>query len=128
MQKSEDNHSPGTAESLEENLRKWKPGPGPKFSVFIWVNPGLHPNIGNCYYVRRIGGNPHLFTEFMDAGDLSGWIGDGRLYGGGHEKALEPMLDIAVQSARSLSHAHDRGIVHQDVKPGNLMMLKDGTG
>ncbi len=92
-----------------------------------WVNLGLHPNIVNCHYVRRIDGIPHVFAEFMDGGDLSSWIEEGRLYEGGPDKALERMLDIAVQFARGLSHAHDRGIVHQDVKPGNLMLARDGV-
>lgn len=36
-------------------------------------------------------------------------------------------LDIAIQMAWGLQHAHDQGLVHQDVKPANVLMTPDGT-
>jgi len=112
---------------LPEILRQ--PGGSENFEreAETWVDLGLHPNIVTCYYVRRIQGIPHIFAEFIDAGDLSQWIEDGRLYEGGHQKSLERILDIAIQFARGLSHAHSKGIIHQDVKPGNVMITANGT-
>ena len=39
-----------------------------------WVNLGLHPHIVSCYYVRRLGGIPRIFAEFVEGGTLADWI------------------------------------------------------
>jgi len=85
-----------------------------------WVNLGLHPNIVSCYYVRRLGGIPRLFAECVEGGSLRDWI---------HNKKfsnIEQMLDAAIQFAWGLQFAHEQGIIHQDVKPANVMMTNDG--
>lgn len=92
-----------------------------------WVSLGLHPHTVGCYYVRDLGGIPRVFAEFVDGGSLSDWIRDGRLYEAGPERALERMLDIAIQFAWGLHYAHEQGLVHQDVKPANVMVAPDGT-
>ncbi|GMV93145.1 MAG: hypothetical protein AMXMBFR82_29230 [Candidatus Hydrogenedentota bacterium] len=92
-----------------------------------WVSLGLHPNIVSCYYVRRLGGIPRVFAEFVDGGSLWDFIDEGRIYKGGPKKALERICDIGIQMAWGLQHAHDRGLVHQDVKPANVLMTTDET-
>ncbi len=97
-----------------------------------WIDLGLHPHIVSCYYVRRLGGIPRVFAEYMDGGSLSDWIGHEedevrKLYEGGHNAALKRILDIAIQFAWGLHYAHEKGLIHQDVKPSNLMMTVDGT-
>jgi WD40 repeat protein/serine/threonine protein kinase len=92
-----------------------------------WVNLGLHPHIVSCYYVRRIHGAPHVFAEFVDGGDLAGWIRTGALYDGGAARALASILDTAIQLAWGLQHAHSQRVVHQDIKPGNVLLTADGT-
>ena len=91
-----------------------------------WVNLGLHPHAVSCYYVRRLGGVPRVFAEFIEGGSLSDWIKDGRLYEGAPEAALARILDIAIQFAWGLDYSHEQGLIHQDVKPANVMMTKDG--
>lgn len=91
-----------------------------------WVNLGLHPHIVSCYYVRRLGGIPRVFAEYMEGGSLKDWIESGKLYAGGPEFALERMLDIAIQFAWGLHFAHEQGLIHQDVKPANVLMTEDG--
>jgi WD40 repeat protein len=88
---------------------------------------GLHPNIVSCYYVRVLGGLPRVFIDYVDGGSLEEWIRSGKLYEGGPEQALERILDIAIQFAWGLHHAHEQGLIHQDVKPNNLMMTADGV-
>lgn len=39
-----------------------------------WVNLGLHPHAVSCYYVRRLGGTPRVFVEYMKGGSLHDWI------------------------------------------------------
>ncbi|WP_328472662.1 serine/threonine-protein kinase [Streptomyces sp. NBC_00448] len=92
-----------------------------------WVGLGLHPHTVNCVYVRTIDGLPRVFAEWVDGGSLAQAVRGGRLYEGGHRAALGRVLDIAVQMAWGLAHAHDSGLVHQDVKPANVMLQADGT-
>ena len=92
-----------------------------------WVNLGLHPHIVSCYYVRRLGCIPRIFAEYVEGGTLADWIRTKQLYAGGKEKGLERVIDIAIQFAWGLQFAHENGLVHQDVKPGNVLLSPDGT-
>lgn len=92
-----------------------------------WMNLGLHPHIVSCFYVRRLGGIPRIFAEFVEGGTLSDWIRGGQLYLGSAEVGMERILDIAIQVAWGLHFSHQKGLVHQDVKPGNVLMTPEGT-
>jgi predicted Zn finger-like uncharacterized protein len=92
-----------------------------------WVNLGLHPHTVTCHYVRNLGGIPRVFAEYVAGGDLETWIKSGKLYAGGPQAALARILDIAIQFAWGLHYAHEQGLVHQDVKPANVMMSEDNT-
>ncbi|MFH1267651.1 MAG: protein kinase [Planctomycetota bacterium] len=87
-----------------------------------WIELGLHPNIVSCYYVRRVDGIPRVFAEFVEGGSLEDWIQNGTLYEGNPAEAVTRILDIALQFAWGLDFAHEQGLIHQDVKPGNVMM------
>lgn len=91
-----------------------------------WVNLQLHPHIVACYYVRILGGIPRVFAEYVAGGSLADWIRRRHLYQGGHEQALERMLDIAIQFAWGLHAAHEQRLVHQDIKPANVMLTPEG--
>jgi serine/threonine protein kinase len=92
-----------------------------------WVSLDPHPHTVSSYYVRRLGGIPRIFAEFVAGGDLKRWIKDGKLYQGGPNESLKRILDIAIQFAWGLQYAHAQGLIHQDVKPANVMMMADGT-
>jgi WD40 repeat protein len=92
-----------------------------------WINLGLHPHIVSCHYVRTLGGIPRVFAEYVEGGSLKEWIDSRRLYEGGPQEALKRILDTAIQMAWGLHYAHEQGVVHQDVKPANVMMRADGT-
>ena len=92
-----------------------------------WVQLGLHPHVVSCYYVRVMGGLPRVFAEYVDGGSLADWIRTRRLYRGGPAAALARVLDVAIQFAWGLDHAHEQGLVHQDVKPGNVMLTRAGV-
>ena len=87
-----------------------------------WIDLGLHPNVVSCYYVREVGGVPSIFSEWCDGGSLRECIRNGTLYDGTEEVIRERLLDIAIQTARGLSYANSHGLIHQDVKPGNIML------
>ena len=99
-----------------------------------WMELNLHPNIVYCYYVRDIKGVPYIFAEFMDGGSLKKYIdeGNGALYkdenGKDKEKeiVLEQILRIAIECAWGLQYAHEKGFIHKDVKPSNLLLTAQG--
>ena len=91
-----------------------------------WINLGLHPNIVSCYYVREISGTPSIFSEWMDGGSLEGAIQKETLYEGTEAAQKEHLLDVAIQFARGLHYAHEAGLIHQDVKPDNVLLTKEG--
>jgi len=92
-----------------------------------WIELGLHPHVCACHYVRVLGGIPRLCAEYVEQGSLEDWVRDRRLYAGGTAVALERMLGLALQFARGLGYAHSRGLVHQDVKPANVLLDADGV-
>lgn len=92
-----------------------------------WINLSPHPNVVECYYMRRMGGLPRLFAEYVDGPDLDHLISEKTLYDGGDEKSLVRILDVAIQYCWGLHHAHQEGVVHQDVKPSNLLIGSDGV-
>ncbi|MFD6138682.1 protein kinase [Promicromonospora sp. NPDC060271] len=89
-----------------------------------WAGLGVHPHIVNCAYVRRIEDSPGVFAEWADGGSVAEAVGSRRLYA---DDPLGSVLDAAIQSAWGLAFAHAQGVVHQDVKPANLMLAADGT-
>ncbi|MDO5476667.1 MAG: serine/threonine-protein kinase [Eubacteriales bacterium] len=91
-----------------------------------WINLGLHPNIVSCYYVREIDGVPTIFSEWMECGSAEKRLLDGSLYEGTEKEIQRKLLDLAIQFARGLHYAHENGLIHQDVKPDNLLLTEDG--
>lgn len=92
-----------------------------------WINLGLHPHVVSCYYVRRIADIPRIFAEYVDGGNLWDWIRSGRLYEGGRPKALQRILQVAIQAAWGIHHAHVSGVIHRDLKPQNFMLTAGGN-
>lgn len=91
-----------------------------------WVNLGLHPHTVNCVYVRTIDATPRVFAEWVDGGSLADADHRGAFSDGDGDGAAR-ILDTAIQTAWGLAHAHEAGLVHQDVKPANVMLEPDGT-
>ena len=49
------------------------------------------------------------------------------VYEGKDDKAQPRLLDIAIQKALGLLYTHRAGLIHQDVKPGNILLTKEGV-
>jgi TolB-like protein/Tfp pilus assembly protein PilF/predicted Ser/Thr protein kinase len=78
-----------------------------------------HPNICPVYEVDESEGEMFLTMAFIEGRSLKDRIAEGRL-------PLVEVLNIAVQAAEGLEAAHERGVVHRDVKPANIMISRDG--
>ncbi|MFE3543368.1 protein kinase [Nocardia sp. NPDC059177] len=93
-----------------------------------WLELGAHPHVVGCRYVARYRGLPRVMAEWMPGGSLADAIENRELYAPGGSAALARILDIAIQSAWGLDHVHRCGLVHQDVKPGNLLLAPEPDG
>lgn len=93
----------------------------------IWSKLGLHPYLATCFYTRRIEPFTCVFAEFVEGGSLRDWIIQRRLYSGEEPAMVAKILTVAVQMAWGLERAHESGLIHCDMKPGNVLMTDDGT-
>jgi serine/threonine protein kinase/WD40 repeat protein len=92
-----------------------------------WVKLGLHPHIVSCYYIRTLAAIPHVFAEYVPGQSLAEAIRSKKLYEGGAAQSSETILDYAIQFAWALHYSHEEGLIHQDVKPANVLIALDGT-
>ena len=81
-----------------------------------------HPNIVNVYDVSTNGDADYIVMELVDGITLKQYM-ERR---GGYLNWKES-LHFAMQIAKALEHAHNQGIVHRDIKPHNVMILKNGS-
>ncbi len=80
-----------------------------------------HPNITTVHDLGVVDGVPYLVQEYLSGHDLSQTIMAQK------QLPLARKLKILVAVASGLEQAHRRGIIHRDIKPGNLRLLDDGS-
>ena len=80
-----------------------------------------HPRLVRAYDAGQDGKVYFLVTEFVPGNDLRRLVRiDGRLN-------MVQAASIATQVALGLQHAHEQGLIHRDIKPGNILVTPDGT-
>jgi len=78
-----------------------------------------HPNIVTVYDIGEDGGVHYISTEFVEGQTLRERMARERT-------TVTEAVDIALQVAGALAYAHEKGVVHRDVKPENVMLRPDG--
>lgn len=81
-----------------------------------------HPNIVGVYDFSRESGIQYIVMELLEGITLKQYMNK-------KQEALswKEALHFSTQVAMALSHAHSKGIVHRDIKPQNIMVVKDGS-
>ena len=79
-----------------------------------------HPNIVTVYDAGEDRGQLFIAMEMVEGRDLSDMIASS------DPLALERKLDIAIEVLEGLHYAHQRGVIHRDVKPSNVRIMPDG--
>jgi eukaryotic-like serine/threonine-protein kinase len=77
-----------------------------------------HPNVVLAFDADQVGGNHFFAMEYVDGIDLS------RLIKQNGALPVATACEYIRQAALGLQHAHERGLVHRDIKPGNLLVTK----
>nr|HMP15924.1 serine/threonine-protein kinase [Gemmatales bacterium] len=80
-----------------------------------------HPNIVSLFDFNELGGMYFLVMEYVDGINLQSFIDKGI------KLEYRKVLPLMIQAAKGLHHAHMNGLVHRDIKPGNLMVNKQGV-
>jgi hypothetical protein len=78
-----------------------------------------HPNICTLFDVGEVDGAPFLVMQYLNGRTLAELVRDGPL-------PVSEVLRIGLDLASALLYAHERHILHRDIKPQNVMLLADG--
>jgi serine/threonine protein kinase len=79
-----------------------------------------HPNICTLYDVGHEAGVDYLVMEYIEGETLTERLSKGPM-------TADELLRVAIQIADALDKAHRQGLVHRDLKPGNVMLTKEGA-
>jgi serine/threonine protein kinase/tetratricopeptide (TPR) repeat protein len=86
----------------------------------LWTDLPPHPHLVPCRFFRTVEEEVVIFMDLAAGGSLADWIIRGQL------RQSADVLDVAIQVAWGLHALHERGFVHQDVKPANVLMTAQG--
>ncbi|MEX2299508.1 MAG: TonB family protein [Bryobacterales bacterium] len=94
---------------------------GTRFLREIKVQARLvHPNIAQLYTAFEHDGNLIMIMELIDGLSLLELLQRGRI-------PLSEAIDYTRQALAALGYAHEQGVIHRDIKPGNIMVTRSGT-
>lgn len=100
-----------------------KPGALDRFLREIHAAAKLqHPNIVSAFDADQVGDRYFLVLEYAEGQDLEIILQQMRTL------PIHTACEIIIQAANGLQHAHERGLVHRDIKPGNLLVTRGADG
>ena len=79
-----------------------------------------HPHICSLHDISEQNGTPFLVMEYLEGQTLADRLDDGALL-------LDEALRYGIEICDALDEAHEHGVIHRDVKPGNVMITRDGV-
>jgi CHASE2 domain-containing sensor protein/tRNA A-37 threonylcarbamoyl transferase component Bud32 len=79
-----------------------------------------HPGIVSIYDVGEDYDLTYMAMEFLEGDSLEKYCNEGSLL------PIRRVLDIIAETADALEYAHNNGVIHRDIKPGNIMLLRNG--
>ena len=79
-----------------------------------------HPNIVTVYDVGQIEEQPYMMMELLEGQTLGELLQENKKF------SLEAIMEVGIQLGNALDYAHERGIVHRDMKPDNIVLSPDG--
>jgi serine/threonine protein kinase len=83
-----------------------------------------HKNIASIYEYGEDDGTPFIVMEYLDGVDLQQVIEGQKSR---KSLSLQKKLEMMTEVAKGLNFAHASGVIHRDVKPANIMLLKDNS-
>lgn len=86
-----------------------------------------HPNIVRIYEVGTVEGQPYIAMKWAEGGTLAQRILESAAADSPQIPDAGAAARLVSQVARAVQHAHERGVFHRDLKPGNILLGEDGT-
>jgi serine/threonine-protein kinase len=79
-----------------------------------------HPNVGSIFGLEEADGHRYLVLEYIEGQTLAAHVARGPL-------AMDEALAVCAQIAAGVEAAHEAGVIHRDLKPGNVILKPDGA-
>ena len=80
----------------------------------------LHPSIVQVHQIGEAGGVPFLVMEYVEGGSLAEELRAGPM-------PAEKSVELVTSIADAVQHSHEKGIIHRDIKPGNILLSLQGV-